>query len=164
MSLSAVRNTVAGQMNGGEPGACLAARRGGAAMEFGEYFRVGDRWIAKLCVLAFALVGVGLAVTPAKADTIYIQPNVPDFYQHQKSGPLVNVPGENLNFTNPVPQPPANEIPSYSMTPDWWENGGGWCCITAYVNSFYYLEQQFGFTGLFTRPDGAGHTWQEQMV
>ena len=120
------------------------------------------RGIAKAGVLALALFGLGLTAT-AEAD-IYIQPNLPDFYQHQKSGPLVNVPGENLDFTNPVPQPPANQIPSYDTTPDWWENGFGWCCVTAYVNSFYYLEKQFGFTGLFTRPDAAGHTWQEQMV
>ncbi len=120
--------------------------------------------ITKAGVLALAVVGLGLTTAMAKADAIYIQPNLPDFYQHQKSGPLVNVPGEDLNFTNPVPQPPDNQIPSYSMTPDWWENGGGWCCIAAYVNSFYYLEKQFDFTGLFTRPDGVGHTWQEQMV
>jgi hypothetical protein len=48
------------------------------------------------------------------------------------------------------------------MTPNWWEDGGGWGCITACVDSFYYLEKQFDFTGL--RPDSVGHTWQEQMV
>jgi len=93
----------------------------------------------------------------------FFKPDLPDFYQHQKAGPLVNVPNEALNFTNPVPQPAT--VPSYDVGPTWWENGGGWCCVTAFVNSFYYLEKHFGYDGFFTRTgEPAGTTWQQEMI
>jgi hypothetical protein len=114
-------------------------------------------------VVAIALALAGLVAFPARADLV-IQPNLPDFYQHQKSGPAVNVPGENLDFSKAAPRPDPSHVPSYDLTPNWWESGGGWCCIAAYVNSLYYLEKTFDFPGLFTRPGGDAHTWQEQMI
>jgi hypothetical protein len=93
----------------------------------------------------------------------FFKPHLPDFYQHQKSGPKVNVEDDDkIDFSNPTPRP--NTVPSYDLATEWWENGGGWCCVAAFVSPFYYLEKQFGYDGLFTRTGGEAKTWQEQMV
>ncbi|MGD9614907.1 MAG: PEP-CTERM sorting domain-containing protein [Alphaproteobacteria bacterium] len=135
----------------------LLAFRGGAD-------RAGLAASHRVPVWVFCLFCWGLAAYPAQA-LPFFKPFLPDFYQHQKAGPTVNVPNDaDVDFGNAAPQPPNNQIPSYAMTPDWWEDGGGWCCITAFVNSFYFLEKRYDWNGLFTRPDGAGKTWQEQMV
>jgi hypothetical protein len=105
----------------------------------------------------FLLAGIGWA------GPVFFKPNIPDFYQHQKAGPLVNVPNDSdMNFNNPVPQPAV--VPSYDLSPTWWEDGGGWCCVAAFVNSFYFLEKTDGYDGLFTRTGGEGKSWQELMI
>jgi hypothetical protein len=109
---------------------------------------------------------------PAFGGPIFFKNFVPDFYQHQKSGPDTNVPLERdvkFGYTGPAPA----AVPSYDTTPEFWEQGGGWCCVAAFVNSFYFLEKNYGITGLFTRPDkeaefekakGRLPTWQEEMI
>jgi hypothetical protein len=123
------------------------------------------------CVLAAAFV-VAVVGTPAFGSPIFFKNNVPDFYQHQKSGPDTNVPLDNdLRFGYAGPAPGA--VPSYDTTPEFWEQRGGWCCVAAFVDSFYFLEKTYGITGLFTRPDKEAKfekdnmrkpTWQEQMI
>jgi hypothetical protein len=121
-------------------------------------------------VLAAAILAGGAIATPsAWAIPFYKTPFVPDFYQHQKSGDGANVPGENLGpgFNDPPPTGPAAQpatVPDYATTPNWWEKGGGWCCVAAFVNSFYFLEKAYGIMGLFTRPGGETKSWQEQMI
>lgn len=106
-----------------------------------------------IAVLATAL----LIWAPSALATPFCKSDLPDFFQHQKSGPKVNVPGENLDFDNPVPRPAT--VPSYDLTTQWWENGGGWCCVTAFVDSFYYLEKHFGYDGFFY-----AHRWRGKDV
>lgn len=116
------------------------------------------RFTALLAAAEACIVGANASAA------LYVQPDLPDFFQHQKASAFVNVPGENVDFTHAAPQPPADQIPSYGPTPRWWESGSGWCCISAYVNALFSLETRFDFPGLFTRPDADGHPWQERMI
>lgn len=114
-------------------------------------------WVGTLVLAGFLLVPSAARAVP------YFLPNLPDFYQHQLSGPKVNVENDALIDFAPPDAMPAS-APNYDMTVNWWEDGFGWCCVTAFVNSFYYLEKRFNWPGLFTRPGGEKKTWQEQMV
>jgi hypothetical protein len=90
-------------------------------------------------------------------------PDIPDFYQHQKSGSdAANLPYKMPTGVNPVPRP-ATFTPGYANPTDrsWWEWGynpntagstggesGGWCCVAAFTNAFYFWDIH-GFSGLF---------------
>jgi hypothetical protein len=90
-------------------------------------------------------------------------PDIPDFYQHQKSGSDgANAPYKFPTGANTVARP-AIFTPGYANPTDrsWWEWGynpntagstggaaGGWCCIAAFTNAFYYWDVH-GFNGLF---------------
>ena len=117
-----------------------------------------------------ATIAMSLFIAPcawALPIPFFKMPFVPDFYQHQKAGDGANVPGENLTFAGAPPLGPAPQpatVPDYATAPNWWENGFGWCCISAHVNSFYFLEKAYSIKGLFTRAGGENRTWQEQMI
>ncbi len=95
----------------------------------------------------------------------FFKPDVPDFYQHQQSG---SDPAQPFNMPELAPADPPivmqggmeRLMPGFTNG-NWWEDGGGWCCVTAFVNSFYFLDRH-GFRGLFdgdpTKP------WQERMA
>ena len=99
-------------------------------------------------------------------------PFVPDFYQHQKAGDDANRAAErDVTFDDAAARPAT--VPDYATSPNWWENGGGWCCVAAIVDSLYWLEQAYGIQGLYTRADkeaafqaanGRAPTWQEKMI
>ncbi len=127
------------------------------------------------------LIATTVIGAPAYGTPIFVKPNVPDFYQHQKAGDDANKdPLVDKAFDSPAPRGPAPRpadppgVPSYDTGTNWWERGGGWCCVTAFVNSFYFLEKTYGFTGFFTRPEAeaafaATHmgnlpTWQQEMI
>ncbi|MDJ0729134.1 MAG: PEP-CTERM sorting domain-containing protein [Crocosphaera sp.] len=95
----------------------------------------------------------------------FFKPHLPDFYQHQKAGPDVQTEDESKvvpGFPSAAPKP--GNVPSYDLIPNWWEKNGGWCCVTAFVNSFYFLEKNYGYHGLFTRTGGETKNWLEQMI
>src|SRR5258706_14969647 len=93
--------------------------------------------LARLFIVG-AIIGA-----PAFGGPIFFKNFVPDFYQHQKSGPDTNVPLErDVKFGYAGPAPAA--VPSYDTTPEFCEQGGGWCCVAACVNSFYFLEKNYG--------------------
>jgi hypothetical protein len=75
--------------------------------------------------------------------------NMSAFYQHQKgtttkywtANPATQVRGA---YPGPDDPKPAN-VPSYAKAGDadykkWWEPGGGWCAVTAWVNDLYYVD------------------------
>jgi len=115
--------------------------------------------------VAMAFLGI-LLLEEAPVRAQFFKPHVPDFYQHQKAPPQINVESDDDivadNFSHSAPRPTT--VPSYNTEPNWWENRGGWCCVSAYVNSFYYMEKNFGYDGFFTRTGGENRTWQEQMI
>lgn len=118
------------------------------------------------CHYFVAMLAVGIILQGTFSYAQFFKPHVPDFYQHQKAPPQINVESEDDivadNFSHSAPRPAT--VPSYDTGPTWWENGGGWCCVSAYVNSFYYMEKNFGYDGFFTRTGGESRTWQEQMI
>jgi uncharacterized repeat protein (TIGR01451 family) len=121
----------------------------------------------RLCALrtvAFTIILLTW-ISDAYSDTVpFFKPDLPDFYQHQKSGPFVNVEMDRDMDFSKTPAGRPGTVPDYDLTTEWWEKGFGWCCVAAFVNSFYYLEKHFGYDGLFTRTGGEEKTWQEQMV
>lgn len=111
--------------------------------------------VARLALLCCA----SLAAGPIS----FIKPHVPDFYQHQLAPDAVNVEKDaDIDFNKA--QPKRATVPAYDQTPLWWEDGGGWCCVAAHVNSFYFLEKQYGYDGLFTRDGGELQPWLNQMT
>jgi len=123
-------------------------------------------WFPGICILGFALAEAGFGGT--------IEFNVPDFYQHQRSPtPAVNQEDDTkIDFSKAAAKPAS--APSFDLNgPTWWEDGGGWCCMSALVDNFYYLEKAFGWQGFFTRGDRSDPAkkfdntlgdWQQQMV
>ena len=104
----------------------------------------------------------------ADAAPIYV-PDVPDFYQHQKSvsdpaEPMFNIPFGGGVQNVPIENRPNPIQPGYDSN-KWWEYTGGWCCITAFVDDFYKLDKQ-GFTGVFDHSNRGvadqGKTWQQR--
>jgi hypothetical protein len=110
-----------------------------------------------------------LAWTSAVQGVPFFKPDLPDFYQHQKSG---SDPAKAYNAPDLAPSDPPNPLRPGYTNPDWWEDGGGWCCIAAFTNSFYFLDKH-GAPGLFDHsnldpvvgpPFHGGRTWQERMA
>jgi len=107
------------------------------------------------------LVFLQVATVTAVADTISL-PNVPDFYQHQKAYQKQYPPrqaGESFFGLPPAPQEPPGTIPSYNLTTNWWENAEGWCCIAAFADSLYALNNR-----LACIYNTGGANWLENMV
>jgi len=134
--------------------------------------------IPRLLILRILCVGAALlgCIAPVHA-TPFFRPDLPDFYQHQKSGSDLtkpyNNPGWPPNPGHPPDAQPNPLKPGYNNG-NWWEDGSGWCCAAAFTNSFYSLDKQ-GFVGLFDHsaksPSGLGgtpadqdKTWQERMA
>jgi hypothetical protein len=108
-----------------------------------------------LAILSLALAYAGPILNTKR--------NLPDFYQHQLARDSANVENDALLDFGPDGPVPAGK-PSYDLTDKWWEKGGGWCCVAAHVNSFYFLEKTYGYDGLFTPEGGDARTWLELMV
>ena len=118
-------------------------------------------WSRRMVLFGVVLDVVALGLGASAAPTFL--PDIPDFYQHQKSGSnAANIPYKFPTGANPVPRP-ATFTPGYANPTDrsWWEWGynpdtagstgggaGGWCCIAAFTNAFYYWDVH-GFSGLF---------------
>jgi hypothetical protein len=144
----------------------------------GRRSRPLQRWSLRLLLIAmWACLPANVWALPITMRHIagvgdFKDPFVPDFYQHQKAGDNANQALErDVRFNDAAPRPGV--VPDYATTPNWWENGGGWCCVVALVNSFYFLEEAYGIEGLFTRADkeaefqraqGRAPTWQERMI
>jgi hypothetical protein len=137
------------------------------------------RFIVQVTLLATVAIGLptGAWALPITINHIagvgdFKNPFVPDFYQHQKAGNNANRPAErDVTFDDAAARPAT--VPDYATAPNWWENGGGWCCVVGIVNSLYWLEQAYGIQGLYTRPDkeaafqaanGRAPTWQERAI
>src|SRR6266545_5900115 len=122
-------------------------------------------WTSQIIVVIVAV----LAWTASAQSVPFFKPDLADFYQHQKSG---SDPARPFGIPALAPNdPPAPLQPGYTNG-NWWEDGGGWCCIAAFTNSFYFLDKH-GFPGLFDHsnldpvvgpPFHAGRTWQERMA
>lgn len=103
---------------------------------------------------AFLLAG-GLATTADGA--VVRRGDTPRFYQHQQGfqgvfpGAMPPVP-----WAPPTPPDaaPAPLQPGYNNG-NWWENGGGWCSVTAWVNALYYWDKN-GYAGLYDHTNLGG--------
>ncbi|WP_062261185.1 hypothetical protein [Endozoicomonas arenosclerae] len=109
-------------------------------------------WFILSCFLLSALMGT----STLRAESVF-RPHVPDFYQHQQSGP---------ERFNPPGSPPLPLSPGYDNG-EWHEADGGYCMYTALTNAFYALEKQFGlmlfdFTQLGTRHKN--RSWLERAI
>ncbi len=92
--------------------------------------------VAVIALCTICVLGDGRR--EASAATIW-ESNLPDMYQHQKSGPKAWF---EAGYAAPNP-PPAPLAPGYT-TPDWWEPTGGWCGTTAWSNSIYHWSTRGG--------------------
>jgi hypothetical protein len=115
------------------------------------------RFLHRFAVTALLAIPVGASPIG------FYKPHLPDFYQHQLAADVTNVENDaDLDFAPDAPLPGGK--PSFDLTDKWWEAGGGWCCVSAHVNSFYFLEAHWGYKGLYTPDTGAGKSWLELMV
>jgi hypothetical protein len=126
------------------------------------------RWRASPAAALLALAAAGGAADVARAQA-YFQPNVAAFYQHQNSYQDVWPTDPETPFPEPPDRPPRPLRPSYEIDPGyhWWEDGGGWCGTTAWVNGFYSLDKR-GYRGLFDHGARGGihkdRSWLERFV
>ncbi len=125
-----------------------------------------------LCLFGIGVLALTLlAWLPDAYGIPFFKPNLPDFYQHQKSG---SDPAKPYGIPALAPDDPPNPLRPGYTNGNWWEDKGGWCCIAAFTNSFYFLDKR-GFHGLFDhsekspsglggRPEDQGRSWQERMA
>jgi hypothetical protein len=120
------------------------------------------QWVRRLGLILISF----LAPLSAAYSAPYIKPDLAAFYQHQKSGADFSNPPWNIPANAPDP-PPSPLAPSYDLTRNWWEDQGGWCGTTAWINSFYYWDRN-GYPGLFDHSslgtNHQGRTWLERFV
>src|SRR5262245_30651590 len=105
-------------------------------------------WTRRMILCGVLLEVAALGVSASAAPTFL--PDIPDFYQHQKSGSdAANAPYKFPTGANTVPRPAAF-TPGYANPTDrsWWEWGynpntagstgggaSGWCCTAAFTNA-----------------------------
>lgn len=117
--------------------------------------------------LFLIVAAVWLWAPGAAGGPLFFKPDLPDFYQHQKSG---SDPAKPFKQPDLAPaDPPIVVDPVTGMEQikpgftngNWWENSGGWCCVAAFVNSFHFLDRN-GFPGLFN--GDPAKPWQQRMA